>query len=695
MAISIPIISEFRADGIQKAIKQFSQLETTGQKAQFAIRKAALPATAALGGMFAGLTAAAKGAEDARRASQRLGNVLDSMGFAEATDRVDAYAEELEKVVAVDADVIKATQTKLATFGELTKTVNQAGGAFDRATLAALDMAAAGFGSAEQNAVQLGKALQDPIKGINALRRSGIDFTESEKDKIKTLVESGRILEAQNIILKAVEKQVGGTAKASASSFDKMRFALAGVADTFGEAFLPVIDAVVPRLQSLSTIVQRNGAIVGSAIVVISGFATAIIAANFALKAWRTISVITTAVNAALATSFTAVQIATGVGIATAIAGAAAFVALKDTFKDGISAANGYKAAIDGVDGALGELSYGLNESQLAVMRFVGPVSDATLKLQKEYAQIYENRKRIAENRKKEADAEEAAARAAQAAADRVKQAAKEAAARVKELRTEFGTQFTDALKKGKTALDDATKAFDDFAKNVAGAVTSAFSFKDAYDAGKDTGTGFFKALEDQAAQAKTFGELVNRLVAAGLNETALQQVLSAGASAGTEIAKEILGSADGVLKANTLVNDMQVLGQNVGTNAATTFRQAGIDAAQALTGAIDEILKKYKLKLKSKKLNAKQLAKLQKDFALDLEFAFTGIPALANGGIVTQPTLALIGEAGPEAVVPLDRAGDMGGGVTINVNGGDPQAVVDAITRWYRQNGATVAWMR
>lgn len=64
------------------------------------------------------------------------------------------------------------------------------------------------------------------------------------------------------------------------------------------------------------------------------------------------------------------------------------------------------------------------------------------------------------------------------------------------------------------------------------------------------------------------------------------------------------------------------------------------------------------------------------------------GVPMMANGGIVTGPTFALIGERSPEAVVPLDRLGSMGGGVTINVNGGDPQAVVDALQRWYRQNG-------
>jgi hypothetical protein len=74
--------------------------------------------------------------------------------------------------------------------------------------------------------------------------------------------------------------------------------------------------------------------------------------------------------------------------------------------------------------------------------------------------------------------------------------------------------------------------------------------------------------------------------------------------------------------------------------------------------------------------------------------FDVPNIPMLANGGIVTSPTLALIGEGnGPEAVIPLSRMGEfgMGGGnnVTINVNGGDPNAVVAAIQRYIRQTGA------
>jgi hypothetical protein len=62
---------------------------------------------------------------------------------------------------------------------------------------------------------------------------------------------------------------------------------------------------------------------------------------------------------------------------------------------------------------------------------------------------------------------------------------------------------------------------------------------------------------------------------------------------------------------------------------------------------------------------------------------------AMASGGVVTSPTFALIGEAGPEAVIPLDKMGGMGGGVTINVNGGDPNAVVNALRTYMRQNGS------
>jgi hypothetical protein len=66
-------------------------------------------------------------------------------------------------------------------------------------------------------------------------------------------------------------------------------------------------------------------------------------------------------------------------------------------------------------------------------------------------------------------------------------------------------------------------------------------------------------------------------------------------------------------------------------------------------------------------------------------------IPKMANGGIVTQPTLAMIGERGPEAVIPLtgrNAGAGMGNTININVNGGDPNQIVLALQRYVRSNG-------
>ena len=81
--------------------------------------------------------------------------------------------------------------------------------------------------------------------------------------------------------------------------------------------------------------------------------------------------------------------------------------------------------------------------------------------------------------------------------------------------------------------------------------------------------------------------------------------------------------------------------------------------------------------------------------------FDVPDIPMLATGGIVTRPTLAMIGEGGPEAVVPLDKYGGMGN-ITINVEGGistAPEigaAIVNALRAYQNNYGpvpvATVA---
>jgi hypothetical protein len=200
--------------------------------------------------------------EQSQKSDARLRQIATSMGIfggnvQVVTERLGKYADTMARSTGVDDEIIKNTQAKLLTFRELALSADTAGGAFDRATAAAVDMAAAGFGEATNNAVQLGKALNDPIKGVTALTRSGITFTAAEKAKIATMVESGKMLDAQKFVLKAIETQVGGTAKATASATDRMKQAYGQVQEAIGLALLPMLEkfadwftSVAPKIET-------------------------------------------------------------------------------------------------------------------------------------------------------------------------------------------------------------------------------------------------------------------------------------------------------------------------------------------------------------------------------------------------------------------------------------------------------------
>jgi hypothetical protein len=700
----------------EKAVGSFAdawkKVELKGTKGQLKdlTDKAVVPAGIALTAVTGAFTFMAKKAEEAEIAQRRLASVMNSMGYGEATARVSAYADELERNLAVDGELIKATQTKLATFANLTKSVGDAGGAFDRATVAALDLAAAGFGSAESNAVQLGKALQDPIKGIGALARAGVTFTAQEKEKIKTLVESGQTLQAQDLILKAIETQVGGTAEASKSSFAAIQISLENAAESIGSVLLPVVDTLAGVFEGFASFAEENTGLFITLGAVIGGIAAAVVAVNTALKIQIALETLANGVKAAYAlitgtqtaatgantvalvgqtvatANATAAQTALntamalnpiGLIIAAIVALVAAFViAYKkiDWFRNGVNkiinliigyfefmvnawikVINGLTSGINKLTGLFGKIGIDIPKiGQIAEVTF-GRIGDAAAK-----AASAADFRKFEESTKNAGDAAEDTTpkiTGLGGAADKAGEAAKAAAAKVKTLRDEMGKGFEDNLKKAGDVLEKARKSFSDFASDVSKAVTSAFSFKDAYDAGKESGGGFISALNDQAVKTKDFGVLVNRLIAGGLSEAALQQVLAAGVDAGSAIATELLSSADGILRANQLTAQVQEVGNQIGLNAAGTFKQAGVTAGEALVAGVTEVINKYQIRLKSKKLTPKQLAKLQKDFGVDIAFTFSqGVPELANGGIFSGRQPAIIAEAGAEAVIPLSR---------------------------------------
>ena len=222
----------------------------------------ALAVTLGFTSIVQGFKDSVQAAEEAQVANDRIDAIAESMDefgsrTLQVTKRIKDFAEANALSVGVDDEVIKATQAKLLTFRELTKTADTMGGSFDRATIAAIDMAAAGFGEATSNATQLGKALNNPISGITALNRAGIQFTDDQKALIASLVESGNVLKAQDIILTEIEAQVGGTSAATVTASERMSIAFGEVQESIGTVLMPAMEGLsdwlvetVPKIQT-------------------------------------------------------------------------------------------------------------------------------------------------------------------------------------------------------------------------------------------------------------------------------------------------------------------------------------------------------------------------------------------------------------------------------------------------------------
>lgn len=294
--LTIKILSD-----ASKASAGMDDAASKTSKFQKGLSSGAKVGAVALVGLAAAGTKATLAAEEVASANARVTQTLSNAGMDKATDRVLDYAKSLEGSLGIDEKVIKNTQAKLATFHSLAASAGEAGGAFDRATLAAQDMAAAGFGDAESNAVQLGKALEDPVKGITALNKSGVNFTEQQKKQIKAMTDAGDVAGAQDVILSNLEAQVGGTAAATADSSAKMSLAFADVGETIGAILLPVLNQMAPILQSVAGWMSENARVVVVIGGVIAALATGIIVLNAAFKVYQATQVAFGAITKVLA----------------------------------------------------------------------------------------------------------------------------------------------------------------------------------------------------------------------------------------------------------------------------------------------------------------------------------------------------------------------------------------------------------
>ena len=308
-----------------------------------------------------------------------------------------------------------------------------------------------------------------------------------------------------------------------------------------------------------------------------------------------------------------------------------------------------------------------------------------------------------------------------------------------------------DSFNKAESALDSIQGKFDDLRNTISGSVTDVVDFGAAIETGN-----FLEAITNQAEKATTFADKIKQLIQLGLSERGIRELLDSGFEAGTLIADQLIsGGSTIVNQVNTLLEAINTVANTVGQLGAETFYQQGVQQGQALVAGIKASLEAAKGELDrlresltgsgagtttagaasgttagatgSTTVTVKpgdSLAKiasannttLQAILAANTKFTsdpkykggstiFSGttvkIPKFAKGGIINGPTVGMIGEAGPEAIVPLTGKSSKSIGTTYNItvnagigtNGSQVgKEIVDAIKRYERSSGPVFA---
>ena len=501
MAISIPVISDFNSKGTDSAIREFKKLEGAGAKAQFAIKKAALPAAAAIGGLAVVAFDAVKAFMEDDKAAQLLATSLrNTTGATDAQIKsVEDFITKTSIAAAVSDDELRPAMDKLVRgTGDVTKAQELMTLALDISAGTGKDLGAVSDALSKAFNGQLG-----PLKKLDPA--------------LASLIENGATTDE---VFAAMGKTFKGAASTSANTASgKMKsfgIQMGEFKESVGAAVFPIVEKLLPAFTKIGNWIKNNVGLVVTLGAVIGGIAAAVFVANGALAAWAAVGAVTAAINAVMATSFSALWVATGAVVIIAII--AALVALQVKFDIFGKAIDGIKIGFNAVWGAIKFVfNWAKQNWPLLLAIITGPFGMAIA----------------------------------------------------------FVIKFKDDIMGVFSLIYNGIKSTMGF---VAGVIAAPFK-------------AAFKAV-------------------AGL-----------------------WNSTVGALSFS-VPSWVPVIGGK------------GFDVPD--------------------------------------------IPMLAEGGIVTGPTLAMIGERGPEAVIPLNRAGGMGGGntVTINVNGGDPMQVVKALQTYVRTIG-------
>lgn len=250
----VPKVSESFAKDLDRQMS--GPAEETGKKAGGLLGNTFGKVAAVAGGALAAKgifdfgKAAVEAATESAKITAQTEAVIKSTGAAAkvTAGQIGDYAAALSAKTGVDDEAIQQGQNLLLTFTNIRNEAGKGNDIFNQSTKTLVDMAAAMGTDVKGGAIQLGKALNDPIKGVSALSRVGVTFTDVQKEQIRNFVEQGKVAEAQKIILAELNKEFGGSAEAQATAGDRLKVVMGNLQEEIGGRLLPIFEKVASFL---------------------------------------------------------------------------------------------------------------------------------------------------------------------------------------------------------------------------------------------------------------------------------------------------------------------------------------------------------------------------------------------------------------------------------------------------------------
>lgn len=268
MALAIPIISSFDGDGVSKAIKSFQQLETNSEKAQFAIKKAAIPAAAAVGALTVALGDAVKAAIDDTAAQEKLaGQLIRTTGATDAQIKANEdWISTQGKLLGYTDDQLRPALSKLATqTHDLTKAQEGVALAMDIATAT-------------------GKPLETVTSALEKAYGGNEKALAKLSPELKDMIKSGMSLdEVMGVLSTTFGGAASEAANTTAGKFKLMKISIDETKESIGASLMPVVEAVLPYLQSMAKWAQDNPGVFTIIAGTIGAIAVSILAVNTAI----------------------------------------------------------------------------------------------------------------------------------------------------------------------------------------------------------------------------------------------------------------------------------------------------------------------------------------------------------------------------------------------------------------------------